>query len=211
MLKKNHLSLSIFAFLTLFIVVGRVDKVIATTITEHIPEVVSMTRSVTIKPINNKIILSKYETIQPQIINANFNIFSKSGYSKEDLERSLSTNNHKGMIPYLDTFLEAEDKYGVNSFYLMCQLGLESGWARHKSGRNNIAGWTNGNGGYKDFTSIESCIMYVAYRLSDRYKKEVGTKLRDVCALYCPDNGYAKEVMTVMRGREKVIKGGNYK
>ena len=140
-----------------------------------------------------------------QDINLDFNILSKSGYTSDDLRRSLSTDIHKNMTPYVDIFIEAENRYGVNALYLMSKLGLESGWCKYKSGANNIAGWTDGKGSYRNFDSVEACIMHVAYTLSTFYKREVGTRLEDVCILYCPDEGYVDEVINIMKERERII------
>ena len=140
-----------------------------------------------------------------QNVDMNFDISKNCGYSKEDLERILSNDEHKNMKPYIDSFLKAEKKYGVNALFLICQFGLESGWGTYKAGVNNIAGWTDGKGAFKNFDSVDDCIMFVAYKLSTFYKDTVGTRLEDVCSLYCPTKGYAEKVIRIMKEQEKVI------
>lgn len=147
------------------------------------------------------------EVVEPQDISLNFNILKPSGYTSEELMSALSSENHKEMIPYIYAFINAEKEYGINAFYLMCKLGLESGWGRYTSGNNNIAGWTNNNGSYKDFDSVEDCIMHVASNLSTTYITKVGTRLEDVCKRYCPDDKYVKTLMQIMVERQYKIDG----
>ena len=162
-----------------------------------------------IKPKTKKKVITVKEENEKQDINLDFNILSKSGYTSEELKRSISTDTHKRMMPYVDIFIKAERQYGVNALYLMSKLGLESGWCRYKTGTNNIAGWTDGKGSYRNFDSVESCIMHVAYTLSTFYKQEVGTRLEDVCGLYCPDDGYVNAVMDIMNERKNIIENAN--
>lgn len=143
--------------------------------------------------------------VPKQTIDENFDIFQPCGYTVEELEYAVSDNSRDELLPYIDTFLEAEDTYGVNAFYLLCKLGLESGWGQYESGENNIGGWTNGDGSYKDFESVEECILYISRNLSTRYKESVGSKLGDVCRMYCPGDGYLETLMGIMLDREAKI------
>ncbi len=143
--------------------------------------------------------------IQPQEINEDFDILSPSGYDCEQLLYSIQDEYRYEMAENVPTILEAEEKYGVNALYLMCKLGLESGWAKYPSGENNLGGWTNADGSYMDFDSEEECIMHIAENLSTEYKEKSGTRLADVCARYCPSDGYSETLIDIMVGRKEKI------
>lgn len=138
-------------------------------------------------------------------ITEDFYIFQPCGFTTEDLSNALSSESHKAMLPYVDTLLEAEAEYGVNAFYLLCKFGLESGWGRYMAGENNIGGWMNDNGGFRDFDSVEECIMHIARNLSDSYREKVGGRLGDVCERYCPDEGYTRTLIQIMNERQDKI------
>ena len=137
-----------------------------------------------------------------QAINRDFDILQPCGYTSEQLKSVLSDDAHKEMIPYVDSILEAERTHGVNALYLMCKLGIESGWGKYESGKNNIGGWTNNQGGFKDFNSVDECIMHIAKNLSTSYKEIVGTRLEDVCKRYCQDEGYTELLLEIMTDME---------
>ncbi|MFI3173944.1 MAG: glucosaminidase domain-containing protein [Bacillota bacterium] len=141
----------------------------------------------------------------PQEITRQFDVLYPSAYTKEDLIKALSTENHKKMIPYVDTLIQAEELYGVNAFYLLCKLGYESGWGRHMAGKNNIGGWTDGKGGFRDFASVDECILHIAENIATSYKDAVGSSLGMVSARYCPTDGYVEMLLQIMRERKKVI------
>lgn len=142
------------------------------------------------------------ESTSHQAINKDFDILQPCGYTSDQLKSVLSDDAHKEMIPYVDSILEAERTHGVNALYLMCKLGIESGWGKYESGKNNIGGWTNNKGGFKDFNSVDECIMHIAKNLSTSYKDIVGTRLEDVCKRYCPDEGYTELLLDIMTDME---------
>ena len=142
------------------------------------------------------------ESTSHQAINRDFDILQPCGYTSEQLKSVLSDDAHKEMIPYVDSILEAERTHGVNALYLMCKLGIESGWGKYESGKNNIGGWTNNQGGFKDFNSVDECIMHIAKNLSTSYKNIVGTRLEDVCKRYCQDEGYTELLLEIMADME---------
>lgn len=143
--------------------------------------------------------------IQQQEINEDFDILLPSGYDCEQLLYSVQDEYRYEMAENVPTILEAEGKYGVNALYLMCKLGLESGWAKYPSGENNLGGWTNADGSYMDFDSEEECIMHIAENLSTEYKEKSGTRLADVCERYCPSDGYSETLIDIMVGRKEKI------
>lgn len=150
----------------------------------------------------------KIAEIPKQEIDKDFNIFVPSGYSSEELSYALTSENHKAFEPYLDTFVQAEKVYGVNALYLLSKLGYESGWGRYMAADNNVGGWTDGKGGFRDFDSVESCIMYIASKIATDYKIKVGYKLDDICSRYCPEEGYTDMVIQIMKERERAIERG---
>lgn len=141
----------------------------------------------------------------PQEINEDFDIFTPCGYSYEQLLYSVSDEYRYEMAENISTILEAEERYGVNALYLMCKLGLESGWAKYPSGENNLGGWTNSDGSYMDFDSEEECILHIAEKLSTEYKDISGFRLEDVCERYCPSDGYSETLIDIMVGRKEKI------
>ena len=154
--------------------------------------------------------LNYAESIKPirQPITRDFNVFEPSGYTYEELVHAVSDFGYETMIPYVDTILKAEDMYGVNALYLMCKLGLESGWASHTSGVNNIGGWTTYSGSYMDFNSVDECILHIAEKLSTSYKNAVGERLEDVCHRYSSSERYTDKLMQIMIDRENRINNG---
>lgn len=140
-----------------------------------------------------------------QAIDINFDILVPSGLTSEELAKSIEGPSYDVMREYVDYFVEAEETYGVNSFYLMCKLGLESGWGKYESGENNIAGWRNYDGSYRDFSSVEECVMTVAKSLSTTYKDSVGSNIQDVCSLYCDNPSYTYALLDIMESRSNKI------
>ena len=142
---------------------------------------------------------------EPQPIDINFDILKPCGYTEEELLWCVSDDNHSEMAKYIPFILKAEKKYGVNAFYLMCELGLESGWGKHLAGTNNLGGWMTKEGTYMDFDSGEECIFYIAEKLATDYKDITGTKLVDVCKRYSSNTDYAKVLMEIMEDcKEKI-------
>lgn len=145
------------------------------------------------------------ERVEPQTIDRDFDILQPCGYTAEELALAVSDQYRSELLPYVDSFLKAEETYGVNAFYLLCKFGLESGWGQYMAAENNISGWTNADGSYRDFNSVEDCIMHVSKSLSTTYREAVGSKIDDVCARYCQNDGYLDTLLGIMRDREAVI------
>ena len=142
---------------------------------------------------------------QPQAITNNFNILTPCGYTREQLAYMLSYDSYQNLLPHLDTFILAEKTYGVNAFYLICKCGLESGWGEYTSGRNNIGGWQNDDGQYRDFANVDECILHIAKSLSTTYKESVGSKLKDVCVRYSTTKDYVYQLKRIMTQRQLKI------
>ncbi len=89
----------------------------------------------------------------------------KSGVSSEELSLGLSGE----LVNFAQDFVDAEEKYGVNSVFLCAVAAFESGWGKYCFRKNNIFGW---NG--KDFETISECIDFVASRIAMHYLSEDG-------------------------------------
>lgn len=85
-----------------------------------------------------------------------------SGATEADLKKVTKA----GLVGLEDTFLEAEEKYGVNAVFLMSIASLESAHGTQMYRPNNMFGY-----GGKSYPSKEACIMDVASGLSSRYLK----------------------------------------
>lgn len=132
-----------------------------------------------------------------QPLDYNFDVTIPSGYTTDDLYRSLG-GIRKGIEDVVPAVVEAEQTYGINSLYLLAALGYESGWGEYESGYNNIAGW-KGNGGYwSDFSSRYECVMTVANGLANDFVHDVGSDIYSVTQRYTPDEGYVDVLLQIM-------------
>lgn len=133
-----------------------------------------------------------------QPLDYNFDIMIPSGYTREELHRSLG-GIRDGMESSIDAIVTAEEIYGVNSLYLLAMLGFESGWGTVESGINNIAGWkgTEDNT-WSNFNSRYECIMEVANGLANDFSLDVGPRIYDIAARYTPDEGYVDTLLQIM-------------
>lgn len=204
--------LTMLVFVSIVIMFGcdmqRGDTIQPTIETIHevyIYEVVSIPTYSSEKSIVTDEYKDKISDIPLKKIDGSYDILTPCGYSYEQLLYSVSDDYRYEMAKYLPTILEAEEKYGVNALYLMCKLGLESGWAKYTSGENNLGGWTSADGSYMDFNSEKECILYIAKKLSTEYREISGTRLEDVCKRYCPCSGYTETLIDIMNGRKEKI------
>ena len=84
----------------------------------------------------------------------------KTGFTEEDL-KIITTRGLKGCEK---AFVEAEEKYGVNSIFLISIASLESAYGTQMFRPNNMFGY-----GRTGFSSKSECIMTVAKGLGTRY------------------------------------------
>lgn len=141
--------------------------------------------------------------IQP--INGYFDIFTPTNFTYEDMYKALDDSSHSGLLHLAEAFVDAEQIYGVNSLYLMSTIGFESGWGKYHSGYNNLGGWKNADGTWRDFDSEYDCIMTVAEGLSTSFREDVGGSLSAVTSRYCPDPGYMDMLMQIMEEQQNKI------
>lgn len=173
------------------------------------PKIESSVRSVTLEKTieyaeTPKIESSKRLT-QPQTINWEFDISKTNEYTMEQLEEMFRGPYYDKIRPYINTFIAAEQMYGINAFFLICLTGLESGWFKYTSGENNIAGWMRNDGSFMDFGSIEECIMHVAAGIANNYIPRIGSNIGKVTYRYCYNEGYTQALLNIMCERVSSI------
>ena len=167
--------------------------------------VMSVTLEKTIEHAETPKIESSKRLTQPQPINWEFDISKTNEYTTEQLEEMFRGPYYDKIRPYINTFIAAEQMYGINAFFLMCLTGLESGWFKYTSGENNIAGWMRNDGSFMDFGSIEECIMHVAAGIANNYIPRIGSNIGKVTHRYCYNEGYTQALLNIMYERVSSI------
>ena len=167
--------------------------------------VMSVTLEKTIEHTETPKIESSKRLTQPQPINWEFDISKTNEYTTEQLEEMFRGPYYDKIRPYINTFIAAEQMYGINAFFLMCLTGLESGWFKYTSGENNIAGWMRNDGSFMDFGSIEECIMHVAAGITNNYIPRIGSNIGKVTYRYCYNEGYTQALLNIMCERVSSI------
>lgn len=115
-----------------------------------------------------------YEGVLPHVVVDNNESYEELDYDDLLSPSNVSADELEAVVKYdlkplVDTFLEAENEYGVNAVYLIAISALESGWGRYQFYDNNIFGF-----GSKEFDSEEECIMYVAEFIRTHYLQKDG-------------------------------------
>ena len=167
--------------------------------------VMSVTLEKTIEHAETLKIESSKRLTQPQPINWEFDISKTNEYTTEQLKEMFRGPYYDKIRPYINTFIAAEQMYGINAFFLMCLTGLESGWFKYTSGENNIAGWMRNDGSFMDFGSIEECIMHVAAGIANNYIPRIGSNIGKVTHRYCYNEGYTQALLNIMCERVSSI------
>ena len=130
------------------------------------------------------------------------NVTVISGITEEEMKEVLiNTTGSKTMVHLADAFVEAEQKYGVNAFFIAGIVALESGFAtsRRAIEDNNLTGYevyTDSSEG-RLFCSHYESVLHTAKHLSKYYLKEGavyynGLSVDAVQLMYCPDEGKDK-------------------
>lgn len=102
------------------------------------------------------------------------------------------------LLPYVDDFIAAADKYSMD-FRLLPSIALhESTCGKHYPlNTNNPFGWLNRDGTVHKFDSLPSAIDFITGQLqngSPYANKNIKQKL----ATYCPTPGYAEQTVGYM-------------
>lgn len=142
---------------------------------------------------------------EDRIMNVSYsreNVTSISHVTKSEMrEIILNTTGAKSMVNLSDTFVEVEEKYGVNAFFMAGIVALESGFAtsRRAVEDNNLTGYEvySDNSEGKLFPSQKESILQTARHLSENYLKEgapyyKGLSVDAIQVNYCPDEDVDK-------------------
>lgn len=176
-----------------------INKINSNQINKNIQEnEVSKTESITQKEIKKK-------KAEDRIMSVSYNrenVTSISHVTKSEMkEVLLNTTGAKSMLHLSDTFVEAEEKYGVNAFFMAGIVALESGFAtsRRAVEDNNLTGYEvySDDSEGKLFPSQQESILQTARHLSENYLKKgapyyKGLSVDAVQVNYCPDEDVDK-------------------
>jgi beta-N-acetylglucosaminidase len=126
----------------------------------------------------------------------------KSGLNHYEMEKVLlNTTGAETMAHLAKAFIEAEQNYGVNAFFMAGIVALESGFAtsRRAIEDNNLTGYEvySDDSEGKLFPSQVESILHTAKHLKDNYLTEGalyynGVSVDAVQIKYCPDEGLGK-------------------
>ena len=134
-----------------------------------------------------------------------YDLTQVSGLTKEELRAILNSKKHyQGLAELSDTFIEAEQKYGVNAFALVAIPALESGWNtsnRANNGHNNIIGMAVEEDSDKGsvYSSKHECVMDLARQLKTYYLTPEGNCYNGVSTSkvnikYCASPDWYKKI-----------------
>lgn len=141
------------------------------------------------------------------------NVMMKSGESIEKINNYLKNTPLENM-GYI--FKEAEEKYGVNAYFLTAIAVLESDFGRSNIARdkNNLFGYgAYDNSPYKmarKFETMDAGVFKVAKHLSENYLNENGKyfngyDIESVGKRYATDKSWSKKVAIIV---DKIIQSG---
>ena len=145
------------------------------------------------------------------------NITEPSNVTYEQLKYALKdTKLHK----YSEVFVEVEEKYSINSLFMVGIVANESAWL--KSGRvlnqNNVTGYAvySDSSKGRDFNSIEECILETARLLNEEYvnkegKHYNGLSVSDINKKYSSATDWDSIVISIANNtRDKINKFQEY-
>ncbi|WP_158630064.1 glucosaminidase domain-containing protein [Cohnella sp. AR92] len=113
-------------------------------------------------------------------------LFDGTGFENQGLEEAV---------------LQVEDKYGINAYFTIAVMRLESGngTSRLAKTRNNLFGLNSSNG-YVKFASKEACILRFGELISSNYLGKGYTTIDKIGKKYCPANSkWASLVKSYMK------------
>ena len=126
-----------------------------------------------------------------------------TNYTAEEFECVLK-NSRSGLYDYAWTIVEAGKYYGINPLYLLAKFGLESGWgtSEYFKTKNNVGGWRNYDGTFREFDSVEDCIFHICEGLTEYNDEDswkyTGNDMKKICYRYCQDDGYYELMVSIM-------------
>ena len=145
---------------------------------------------------------SQHSNCRPPIIYSYDNVLIPSNVTAEELVKGLRYN----LRSCAQYFVEAEKQYGINAIFLASIAAHESGWGRSSLAinKNNLFGYKQAGGGgtFREFSSLEECILYVAQVLKNSYLTEGGkyyngTSVADVNVKYCSGTDWAPQIDSI--------------
>ncbi|WP_219837371.1 glucosaminidase domain-containing protein [Paenibacillus sp. R14(2021)] len=131
-------------------------------------------------------------------------VMSDSGLTKAHIALILKGTKLEGQ-GLEEAVLGIEEKYGINAFFTIAVMKLESGNGKSKLARtkNNLFGLNaTGNGNVKAyaFATKGDCVRKFGQLISDNYVERGFTTIEKVGGKYCPANGrWAGHVRSIMR------------
>ena len=136
---------------------------------------------------------NKNKKLREFIIFDENNVGITSNIKLKELKEILSETT---LEKYADTFLAAEEKYKVNSLFLVGVVAQESAWGTSNRAikDNNLTGmqvYSVSSKG-RSFSSPEECILETARLIREEYLNEDGqwhngTSVKDINKMYCQD------------------------
>ena len=145
---------------------------------------------------------NEHSNCRPPIMYSYDNVLIPSNATAEELAKGLRYN----LRSCAQYFVEAEKQYGVNAIFLASIAAHESGWGRSSLAinKNNLFGYKQAGGGgtFREFESLEECILYVAQVLKNSYLTEGGkyyngTSVADVNVKYCSSEDWASQIDSI--------------
>ena len=123
-------------------------------------------------------------------------------FDKNDVSKSSNLTGEEmyellkdtGLSDVAYTYVQAENEYGVNAFFLAALSALESGWgnSRRATQDNNLTGYSiKSSSDYYAFSSRSESLLATAQLLGYNYLKEdgkyyTGKSVSDIHQKYCP-------------------------
>lgn len=105
-------------------------------------------------------------------------VLQETGYTANQLDVAAAAVRSNNKFDDFQAFVDAEDKYGISSLYLLAHAAVESAWATEQIAPNNIFGFnaddSNPVEDASHFSSQAACIDFVANFLKKNYLTEGG-------------------------------------
>lgn len=132
-----------------------------------------------------------------------------SNTSKVGLKIALKDTGLDGLE---ESFIEAENKYGINAIFLTSLVAQESGWGTSDRAKrdNNLSGYAvySDSSKGKSFASKHDSIMSTAKLLKENYVKEGRKDIYSINDKYTPVNGH-DWANNIIRIANKLVKKAN--
>lgn len=128
---------------------------------------------------DNKIMIEEEKKSNNNITNKPFEI---TNLTEKQFNKILKGTGLEGQG---GAYKQLEEEHGVNGVYAISVAFLESGYGKHKAGKNNFYGM-KGNKGWMSFNTPEDNIMYFGELMNrDLYR---GKSIDRIAKIYCPPN-----------------------